>query len=315
LSIKSCVSEEEQSEVISTVDNNIEEAAIVTEMDPVLTSNLPGNEFPLLCSLGIHSEKHMDSLIQEIVKFNGGKVIKYMQANNRTGFLLPMPSSQNTERFLVEFGKRGSIVDDIMGLITSSAQCSKEEAAECLIVSVFNKFEETFVKVAMDKGVMPNVHRKMDAARTEAMLCKTGLNTKNSRILFKHLNQFFGPGFFESEKKRHDYLAGQDFPPKVDRMILPDKTTVHYWYKRPDELMKQLERIISAEQIDGLKRVDFTLGGDHGGGKFRVTLKLLLRFHSKKTFSRLFQIASVSHSKDDISILKTTVLNPIGEGL
>jgi hypothetical protein len=39
-------------------------------------------------------------------------------------------------------------------------------------------------------------------------------------------------------------------------MILPDKTTIHYWYKKPDELIKhQLERIISAEQLDGLKRV------------------------------------------------------------
>jgi hypothetical protein len=99
-------------------------------------------------------------------------------------------------------------------------------------------------------------------------------------------------------------------------MTLPDKTIIHYWYKKPDELIEhQLERLISAEQLDGLKRVDFTIGRDHGGGKFCVTLKLLLRFSSKQTFSRLFQIASVSHSKDDISILKITVLNPIGEGL
>ncbi len=34
-----------------------------------------------------------------------------------------------------------------------------------------------------------------------------------------------------------------------------------------------------------------------------------------KKISCLFQITSISHSKDDISILKTTVLNPIREGL
>ena len=111
-----------------------------------------------------------------------------------------MPSCQTTERFLVEFGKRGSIIDDIVCLITSSAHCTKGEVAECLIVMLFNKFEEIFVKVAMDKGIMPNVHRKMDAARIEAMLCETGLNTKNSRILFKHLNQFFGPGFLNQRR-------------------------------------------------------------------------------------------------------------------
>jgi hypothetical protein len=102
---RSSDSEEEQSEVTSSMNKYIKENVIVAEIDPVLTSNLPADEFPLLSSLGIHSKKHMDSLIQEIVKFNMRKVIKYMQANNRIGFLLPIPSSQNTERFLVEFGK------------------------------------------------------------------------------------------------------------------------------------------------------------------------------------------------------------------
>jgi hypothetical protein len=102
---RSSDSEEEQSEVTSSMNNNIEETVIVAEIDPVLTTNLPADEFPLLSSLGIHSEKHMDCLIQEIVKFNKCKVIKYMQANNRTGFLLPIPLSRNTEGFLVEFGK------------------------------------------------------------------------------------------------------------------------------------------------------------------------------------------------------------------
>jgi hypothetical protein len=60
---QSSASEQEQSDFI-------EESAIMDEMHPVLTSNLPADEFPVLCSLGIHSEKHMDSLIQEIVKFH-----------------------------------------------------------------------------------------------------------------------------------------------------------------------------------------------------------------------------------------------------
>jgi hypothetical protein len=38
-------SKEELSEVISSVNKNIEETAIMTEIDPVLTSNLPANEF------------------------------------------------------------------------------------------------------------------------------------------------------------------------------------------------------------------------------------------------------------------------------
>jgi hypothetical protein len=41
----------------------------------------------------------------------------------------------------------------------------------------------------------------------------------------------------------------------------------------------------------------------------------LFRLSSKATISRLFQIASVEHSKDVTSILKSTVLDPIGESL
>ncbi len=83
----------------------------------------------------------------------------------------------------------------------------------------------------MDKGIVPSIHQKMDIAKIEAMICESGLNTKNSRILFKHLNQFF---LFREEALR----LGQDFLPKVDWMILLDKTTIHCWYKRPDEVIK-----------------------------------------------------------------------------
>jgi hypothetical protein len=44
-----------------------------------------------------------------------------------------------------------------------------------------------------------------------------------------------------------------------------------------------------------------------------MTLKILFRYHDKPTISRLFQIASVSHSKDDTDILATTGLKPIDE--
>jgi len=122
--------------------------------------------------------------------------------------------------------------------------------------------------------------------------------------------------FFESEKKRHQHFHGQDFPPTVSKIQLEDKTIIHYWYKDPANLIKhQLGKITTPGQLKNLKHVDMTIGGNHGGGKFRVTLKLLLRYDDIKTYSRPFQIASISHSKDDIDILNRTVLTPIGEGL
>ncbi len=82
----------------------------------------------------------------------------------------------------------------------------RREGAECLTSALFNKFEEPFIKVSMEKGIMPNVHHKMDMASVEAMLCEAGLNTRNSRILFKHSNQFLARAFLTQRKSAMNTL-------------------------------------------------------------------------------------------------------------
>jgi hypothetical protein len=107
-----------------------------------------------------------------------------------------------------------------------------------------------------------------------------------------------------------------DYPPTCKQLKLEDKTVVSYWYKLPDELIKsQINEIVSEEDLEGLERVNFTVGGDHRGGKFRMAFKIILAFSSKKSITRLYQISSVEHSKDDTEILTETVLQPIGDGL
>ncbi len=59
-------------------------------VDIAISSYLFVQKFPFLNSLGMHSEKHMDSLISEVVKFNNHKTISFVQVNNQTGFLLPL---------------------------------------------------------------------------------------------------------------------------------------------------------------------------------------------------------------------------------
>jgi hypothetical protein len=57
------------------------------------------------------------------------------------------------------------------------------------------------------------------------------------------------------------------------------------------------------------------IGGDHGGGKFHMSMKVSFQLVEKKIHSYWMQIASMSFSKDNTEILKETVLDPIGEGL
>jgi hypothetical protein len=57
--------------------------------------------------------------------------------------------------------------------------------------------------------------------------------------------------------------------PIVGKKVLVDKTVIPFWYKVQDQLMKhQLKSMVSAEQLEGLQRIDLTIIGDHGGGTF-----------------------------------------------
>jgi hypothetical protein len=278
---------------------------------------LSEQDFPLLHSLGINRESQINGLIQEIVKLRSeGGMIKYTQKNNRMGFLLPAPSLRCTGRYKTEFSKGSQFVAAAVELISDSAKCTEAEAAECMLEALFKSYEESFMAVAKSNGICVPVGKKMDAVAVEAMLAECRLGKDASRALFRHLRQFLGKSYFESEHKRREAFSGKDFPPTVKTIELPDKTLVEFWYKLPHLLIQhQINTMINYLGLDGITRLDICVGGDHGGGKFRMSLKLLFRFNGRESISRLYQIASVSHPQDNSQLLKDTVLEPIGESL
>jgi hypothetical protein len=80
----------------------------------------------------------------------------------------------------------------------------------------------------------------------------------------------------------------------VKKLELEDRTIIDYWYKEPDKLISnRIDVMVKESQLEGVKHVDLFVGGDHGGGKFRMSLKVLLRFEEKETISYLYQIASI----------------------
>jgi hypothetical protein len=134
---------------------------------------------------------------------------------------------------------------------------------------LYKKQDKAFTSVAMEKRLLVDTKKKIDAVQVEAMLSKAGLCSNNARMLFRHLNSFFGKGKFDSEHKQHAFFAGNDFLPIVDRMILPDKTIIDYWYKEPHKMLQQqINHIIKTEELVGLRHVDISVGGDHGGRNF-----------------------------------------------
>ncbi len=126
------------------------------------------------------------------------------------------------------------------------------------------------------------------------------------------MNCFYGRSLFESERKRWQYFGNNAFHPTVDKLALEDKTIINFRYKLPDKLLvHQINEIVTFSDLEGLKYVEIVTGGDHGGGRFRMGLKLLFRFTQKETISKMFEIANVSNSSDDIEIINKTVLNKI----
>jgi hypothetical protein len=164
----------------------------------------------------------MDRLVQEIVQLHGGKSITFTRGKNRKGTLIVVPSNRSLERYKDEFSKPGSALDTIIGSLANSTSSTLEDAAACLISVLFSKYEEAFVSVSMEKGLLEaSVPKKMDIVATEAMLQEANINNTNARILFRHLWQFFGgKSYFESEQKRRSFFGDNDFPPTVDKKVL-----------------------------------------------------------------------------------------------
>jgi hypothetical protein len=320
------ISASDDSDTDDSSDISLEQISTVKEvpMTQAENANQSRNDveemaaFPLLRALSIDSDAKMNKLIEEIIKFRGNqKLLRFTGTNNRSQGLLVLPFLRSAKRYEKIFSKKDSIVDLLVNHVADNSKCSTHEAAECLLRSFLRRYEESFHAVALEKGIAPKKSiQKMDAVAVEAMLTDAKINYDSSRILFKHLFKHFGESYFSSEKERRKIFGNKDFPPVVSKVVLEDKTIVPFWFKRPDELLQnQLRELLKAEEVRDLKRVDLTVGGDSGGGHFRMMLKVLLRYRSGKTTSRIFQIASVCFAKDKISVFKKTVIDPIGVGL
>jgi hypothetical protein len=156
--------------------------------------NLPDpKKYPLLHSMGCNA-MIMDRLVQEILLFHGNNQITFTHGNNQKGTLVILPSHRHIDRYEAELSKKKSTLDTIINTVIKNSQSTKEEATECLLRSMFMKYENSFVSVAMNKCVINDkiIDKKMDVISTEAMIQEANISTNSARIISHHLRQHFG---------------------------------------------------------------------------------------------------------------------------
>jgi hypothetical protein len=108
----------------------------------------------------------------------------------------------NLKRYEIEVLKHGSIIELFVKLLANNSDCSLEEAAQCILKANCNKFDNSFAAAAIEKGILlEEKENKMDIISIEAMISESGITVESSRVLFRHINQFFGRKMFTSEKK------------------------------------------------------------------------------------------------------------------
>jgi len=103
-------------------------------MSSKLTSVVPNShvpdeeEYPLLYHYGIPVQcKHVrDKLVQEVLKFHGGNAVKYMQANNKRGLVLKIPSSSSRYQFNRNMSCKGNFIDEILEFVATSGHDGKD---------------------------------------------------------------------------------------------------------------------------------------------------------------------------------------------
>ena len=59
--------------------------------------------------------------------------------------------------------------------------------------------------------------------------------------------------------------------------------------------------------------IDLVIGGDHGKGAFRASIKINANFASGRNIIRIFRIAHVQCKKENCDILGSTVMAPIAD--
>ena len=96
-----------------------------------------------------------------------------------------------------------------------------------------------------------------------------------------------------------------------------EKKEIHYWTKPlPDILGKCLNPHLDEVRTERIESVDLVIEEDHGQGKFRSRMKIILRNCDGKNIHYFcIKLNHIDYEKDTYEVLKDSIIGPLSEDI
>jgi hypothetical protein len=228
--------------------------------------------------------------------------------NNTKQILLRIPSSSSAGSFARNM-RRENFLDTLLENLSRDKDGGTEQATKWLMTTLAKKNERLFTEVARERGFISSLSKKMDAHSAAAMWESANVSTTQQRTILRHLNCFFGARFTVPESKVRE--IGKGFLEPINSSYEgPGKEKITFWYKPVDAVLQhEISNLLDEDSFKLLKHADIVVGGDHGKGKFRMVLMLLLRFTDPaKNKRHRFVVGEIDCKKDTSEVLKQTFM-------
>jgi len=195
--LEAAIGEEEQEFIQSGNELSIDGS------DEAADSSEFAQKYPLLhkFNIPIRNEQVMNGVINEIVNLFGGESVQYRHpVNQRKALLVKIPQVTSHRYFKKLFtGRRGrdcNALETILSFLCKGEAARNERtptatAAYWICHYLFERYEDQFLSVAVEKGITDT--RKptaMSVPQTIAVFHDANINTKNSRVISRHIEQF-----------------------------------------------------------------------------------------------------------------------------
>jgi hypothetical protein len=253
------------------------------------------------------------------VKFNMNEAthapIKWKSPNGTTQTAVRIPRSSKRSSFRKSVKVTGWL-DHVMNNMYNESRVPPDVANGWLIESIVERCRPEFEAYCEQKGHMLPTTARMSPDKTAAMWTDGNVSYAVQRTLGQHCYDHFRRRMFAKETDVKGF-GDTALMPNIGVYTDENKKHIFYWWKPPDDLLNhEINNLLNEDNVSKLVSVDFSTGGDHGKGRFRQIITLVLRFEDKSdTITRRYVIGEIDSGKDSTKILKETFLIDLNDRL